>query len=496
MKKFIKIIRLFILLLLITLLLVSFFIKSKFELLSFDQLLFYSTTSLEGTSSSFFINCFKNVIIYLIISYILCLILIYYIKNYELVIKFRNRNNHNIFEVIYDKRIVIDIILSIIIFCVSLYNVKFFEYIKLSFDYTDIYEKEFVNPRKVDIDFDGKRNLIMIYVESLESTDFSKENGGYRDYSLIPNLEKIYKDNIGLNNNYYSLVGDSWTIAGMFTSLAGIPYKAEFLNDFAKLYDGDFMPGAYTLSDFFKDNNYNQVFIMGSDDEFGSRDIYLKEHGDYNIIDYDVIKDEYEYDDNDLNDWGFNDRYIFNIAKKQLLELSKDDKSFNLSLLTADTHPIEGYFDNSVCKYNDKYSSLENAYSCEDIMINNFVNWIKKQDFYKDTTIVIVGDHLAMYRDAMGEIIPDKSDRSLYSVFINSKINYNCNSNYSWMTEDLYPTILASMGAKIEGDRLGLGTNIFSCKETIYDKYSESLYDELSKKSKLYDKCIMDNKCD
>ena len=34
----------------------------------------------------------------------------------------------------------------------------------------------------------------------------------------------------------------------------------------------------------------------------------------------------------------------------------------------------------------------------------------------------------------------------------------------------MYPTILATLGVKIEGDRLGLGTNLFSNKKTIIEE--------------------------
>lgn len=53
----------------------------------------------------------------------------------------------------------------------------------------------------------------------------------------------------------------------------------------------------------------------------------------------------------------------------------------------------------------------------------------------------------------------------------------------------MYPTILASMGATIEGDRLGLGTNLFSSQETLIEQlgYSE-LYAELEKNSKFYNR--------
>ena len=45
------------------------------------------------------------------------------------------------------------------------------------------------------------------------------------------------------------------------------------------------------------------------------------------------------------------------------------------------------------------------------------------------------------------------------------------------------------MGATIEGDRLGLGTNLFSSQETLIEQlgYSE-LYAELEKNSKFYNR--------
>ena len=54
---------------------------------------------------------------------------------------------------------------------------------------------------------------------------------------------------------------------------------------------------------------------------------------------------------------------------------------------------------------------------------------------------------------------------------------------------DLFPSTLASMGAKIEGERLGLGTNLFSEKETLVGKYGlEYVKEEFNKASKFYNK--------
>ena len=42
---------------------------------------------------------------------------------------------------------------------------------------------------------------------------------------------------------------------------------------------------------------------------------------------------------------------------------------------------------------------------------------------------------------------------------------------------DLFPTILSSMGYSIDGDRLGLGTNLFSKRKTLAEKFG---YDDFN----------------
>ena len=60
---------------------------------------------------------------------------------------------------------------------------------------------------------------------------------------------------------------------------------------------------------------------------------------------------------------------------------------------------------------------------------------------------------------------------------------------------DLYPTTLGALGAKIEGNRLALGTNLFSDEKTLIEKYGLTyVNDELSKNSRFYDNNILISK--
>ena len=53
---------------------------------------------------------------------------------------------------------------------------------------------------------------------------------------------------------------------------------------------------------------------------------------------------------------------------------------------------------------------------------------------------------------------------------------------------DLFPTTLASLGVKIEGNRLGLGTNLFSDTPTLMEKLGIEQFNlEVSKRSSYYD---------
>lgn len=69
------------------------------------------------------------------------------------------------------------------------------------------------------------------------------------------------------------------------------------------------------------------------------------------------------------------------------------------------------------------------------------------------------------------------------------------NQNRSFGTFDLFPTTLASLGVEIKGDRLGLGTNLFSDTPTIAEQYGTGYVEcELAKNSKFYNKVFIDGK--
>ncbi|MCR5587709.1 MAG: sulfatase-like hydrolase/transferase, partial [Lachnospiraceae bacterium] len=187
--------------------------------------------------------------------------------------------------------------------------------------------------------------------------------------------------------------------------------------------------------------------------------------------------------------WGYEDTKLFEYAKEELGEISKEEEPFNMTILTVDTHSPNGYTcDKCEDKYDEQY---KNVLACSSKQVADFVKWVQKQDFYDNTTIVLAGDHItkASFSD-FSDV--DVSQNRVYECFINSAIEPKKEKERKFNTMDMYPTTLAALGVDIEGNRLGLGTNLFSSEETISEKIGyERIDEELSMKSKYYDKYIV-----
>lgn len=458
------------------------YINNSILVSSFEQCL-YAIIKLDGASSS--------PILYAIIYIAICFVIICPIfllpvfdLGKKLVITIKNRTIQ-----LYPIRNIkiYGIVLITISIVELLYVVQIFPFIKNTlFSTTELFNDYYVDGSDVEVTFpDDKRNLIYIFMESTETSNVSIENGGLFDESIIPNLENLAMENINFSNNEklggaYSAYGTTWTVAAMIAQTSGVPLKVSF-DDFD--INSTRFKNITTIGDILADNGYNSYLLLGSDASFGGRRSYFSNHN-YLISDYNTAIEVGKIDSDYYEWWGYEDSKLFSYAKEMLEEISNDDKPFNLTLLTADTHFTDGYLDKSCdSKFDNKYS---NSFYCSDKMIGEFISWIQEQDFYKNTTIVIVGDHSTMQDSFYSK--GDYSKRTIYNVFINAKIDSDYNDkNRVFTTMDMFPTTLASLGANIKGDRIGLGTNLFSDKKTIPEMIGIDMFnEELMKGSHYY----------
>lgn len=359
-------------------------------------------------------------------------------------------------------------------------------------------EDNYVDPKKTALTFpEKKRNLIYIYLESMEMTFADQESGGAFPQNVIPELTELSREgdnfsgNTGLLNGGHVMPGSTYTMAGIFTQSAALPLKMDLGEEFTdargsfnKMNTQDsFFSGVTTLGDILDGEGYNQAFMIGSDATFGGRRLYLTEHGEYEICDYKwaveqglIPKDYYVF-------WGYEDEKLFTYAKEKVQELADQEEPFNFSLLTVDTHFEDGYRCD-LCRDDFEGNQYANAFACSSRQVSEFIRWIQEQDFYENTTIVLNGDHLTMDSDFCIDV-PSDYDRRTYTAYINSACQpADPSRKREYTTLDNMPTTLAAMGVTIEGDRLGLGTNLYGTTDTLFETYGmEEFSSLLSKKS-------------
>jgi phosphoglycerol transferase len=248
--------------------------------------------------------------------------------------------------------------------------------------------------------------------------------------------------------------------------------------------NGTFVNGLTALGDILEERGYRQEFLCGSNGTFAGRSTYFNVHGGYETFDYYTAMWEgyipigyYEW-------WGYEDTILFDIARDELTELAAKDEPFNFTMLTVDTHHVGGY----VCKdCNDRYATgLENVIGCTDVQMAEFIEWCSQQPFYEDTAIVIIGDHPRMDTQLVSQA--DFYERTMYNCFINAAVTPSKTSERIFTSLDIFPSILSAMGFEIEGERLGLGTNVFSDLPTLSEEYGYWwLEEELGKYSYYYE---------
>ena len=355
----------------------------------------------------------------------------------------------------------------------------------------DFIKANYVDPAGVEITFpEKKRNLIYIYLESMEVTYGDVENGGGFSKSRIPELTRLAEENENFSGNEsrlnggVSLPGSIFTGGALFAETSGAPLKTSLSG--ASFEQGDtFFPGITTLGDILKKEGYRQIFAIGSEGSFGARDTYFKTHGDYEIYDYNYAIENGRIPDGYFEWWGFEDEKLFAFAKEDLLKLSESDQPFNYTMLTVDTHFYDGYAC-ELCddEFEEPYS---NAIACSSRQVVDFVEWAKQQDFYENTTIIISGDHPTMDEDYVQNLLEDKTyQRKTYTVIINSaqEDTYTSESYREYSTMDLFPTTIAALGGEIAGNHLGMGVNLYSDEPTLIEAYGlETCKKEMDKRS-------------
>jgi len=457
----------------------------------FDSVMFTLLSNIDGTQMDMIYGfILKALLPTILIFCAISFILFFFPAKWKITFKIK-KTNINFLPVKHIFSVIISLLLSVILLLTGAVKANLTDYIYTLAQNSTFIEDNYVDPFSLGLEFpEKKRNLIYIFLESMETTYFSKDEGGALDTNIIPELHKLAKQNINFSHNdkvggFLTPMGTTWTVAAMTAHSSGVPLKAPTSFE-RNTYGRDaFLPGLNTLTDVLKKNGYYQALMVGSASEFANRDVYYKDHGIDKIYDLYTAREDGIVPEDYHVWWGMEDLHLFDYAKRELKKIAAKNDPFAFTMLTVDTHFTDGY----VCKLcrNNHDEQYENVISCSSRQVSKFINWLKKQSFYKDTTIIICGDHLTMDSEYLSRNTEKGYEQHVYNCFINSAVEGSNYKNRVFSSLDLFPTTLASMGVRIPGERLGLGTNLFSDKKTFAEEMGfEEFNKQLSMTSEYY----------
>ncbi|WP_293711586.1 phosphoglycerol transferase I [Stenotrophomonas sp. UBA7606] len=261
-------------------------------------------------------------------------------------------------------------------------------------------------------------NIVWIYGESLERT--------YLDEAvfpgLMPNIARLAGEALDFRN-IASADGSGWTIAGLVSSMCGVPLTTAQGDENSMGRLGQFLPEAFCLGDYLKQQGYSNHYMGGANGQFAAKADFLRSHG------FDDVRDLEWFQQQDIgkqhfSPWGVHDDVLLEQAYARFTELSQAGTPFMLTTLTMDTHHPAGHLP-VACKntrYRSQYGNigLLNALKCSDRLISRLVQRIRDSAFADNTLIVIASDHLAMPND-LSDVL-EKQHRENLLLFLGKDV--------------------------------------------------------------------------
>jgi hypothetical protein len=237
-------------LLLLSFLLLSvlFWFKHRFGVVRLEELLYYAYMPLTGSNMDIVYSFVLEVIAadFLIVFGIIILSNITITNKNNSVIFHIDREKIHRFET-YTAPPVFAAAVLLVFFCMDFPAVVN----RKTGVSSTFYEQYYINPKTVNFIYPEKRrNLILIFIESLETGFLPKDKGGCFNENLLPNVCALAENNINFSETSgagggVQLYGTGWTIGGISSYLGGVPLLIPPGYDRA----GGFMPGITTLGD-------------------------------------------------------------------------------------------------------------------------------------------------------------------------------------------------------------------------------------------------------
>lgn len=297
-----------------------------------------------------------------------------------------------------------------------------------------------------------KPNVLLILWESLPAKIVGSLGG---EPDVTPNLNRLSKEGILFTNFYAN--GDR-TDKGIPAILSG--YYPQPIKRIMR------MPNKTRslpmLPKKMEELGYQTWFYYGGDLNFGNMNTYLRNAGIKNFV------DGSDFNKKDWNSkWGAYDDVFMQRLFKDLKD-NKKEPFFKVALTLTSHEPyeIKGEYVFGKDTHDNKFRS---AHHYTDQVIGNFIESAKKQDWYKNTLIVIMADHGHSSPEHKGPYFSPKKFR-IPMLWLGGAINTNIKeiSTFSSQVDFSYTLLDLLKGNKTD---FVFGKNMFNTSDNQYAHY-------------------------
>ena len=309
--------------------------------------------------------------------------------------------------------------------------------------------EQFVTPPTA-LSFEQPKNLIYLYLESLEATYFDESVFP----GLLPNLKRIREEAHSFDN-IRQADSTGWTIAGMVASQCGAPLIRPIGGRNEATPEGGFLSKAVCIGDLLSREGYALSYMGGADLDFAGKGEFYRDHNFDSVKGLNELR--HRVDSDYLTSWGLYDDSLFTFMREELDRLSSQTVPYAFYGLTLDTHHPFGHIPDS-CEdltYGDDMDPMLNAIHCSDKLVGEFYDWLEQTGKLENTTLVLASDHFAMRNTVWYKL--EVMDRRNLLMIVDADLPTGNNDKIG-TTLDVAPTLLTTMGYEL--DAFGYGRSL------------------------------------
>jgi phosphoglycerol transferase len=311
-----------------------------------------------------------------------------------------------------------------------------------------------------------EKNLVILYVESLESS--LRNEAVFGENLLAPIDEQFGKEPLKLHQS----PGTGWTTAGMVSSQCAVPLQ-NFMGNRLGHKNGKILASATCIGDYLSKFGYQQYFYVGPDLKFSGMDKFYSAHGYQHLIGRDQLK-TLGIDGRLFSGWGagVHDDTLLDAAYAQIESMHLNGTRFNVAIITTDNHAPEG-FPSERCTAQERMTGFTGTFRCTSRQIGVFLNRLDRAGILENTVVVLMGDHLFFNNPNHQKFFSKTAKRYVYFNFIDRSAPANMQYRERLTHFDVAPTVMEMItGYTGKFSRLGLG---ISLSDSDSDKYQRHL---------------------